>query len=70
MKFKIGCKAKTFRMKGIPFKVMAERFPDYKTEGRVEMAFKSCQMKRLMKKAIDRRDDASAIADLAELALD
>lgn len=68
-------KAKTYGLRNLSYKMLADKYREYRNEGRIENALKCCKMKRLMKKLLDqgiggKNDDVATIADICEIALD
>ena len=62
-------------MRNLSYKMLADKYKEYRTEGRIENALKCCKMKRLMKRLLEqgiggKTDDVGTIADICEIALD
>ena len=63
-------KSRTFGLRNLPYRILAEKYQEFKQEGHVENALKCCQMRRLMKRALEDKEDISTLADICEIALD
>lgn len=64
-------KSKSFGLRNLSYRLLAEKYREFRTEGRVENALQCCKMKRIMKRLLDQgTDDVSTIADICEIALD
>lgn len=70
MKIDIVSKCKTYGLRNLPYKLLADKHKEYKTEGKIENALKCCKMKRLMTKLIEDKEDIGTIADVCEIALE
>ncbi len=62
-------------MRNLAYKLLAEKYRDYRAEGKIESALKCCKMKRLIRRLLEsgeggRADDVATIADICEIALD
>jgi len=68
--------AKTYGLRNLSYKMLADKYREYRSEGRIENALKCCKMKRLMKRLLlgqgigGKTDDVATIADICEIALD
>jgi hypothetical protein len=54
---------------------LAEKYREFRAEGRIENALQCCKMKRVMKRLLNqsdegKTDDVLTIADICEIALD
>jgi len=63
-------KSKTYGLRNLPYRILAEKYLEFKQEGHIENALKCCQMRRLMKRALEDKEDISTLADICEIALD
>jgi hypothetical protein len=63
-------RSKTYGLRNIPYKLLADKYREFKTEGNIEVALKCCRMKRLMKRLLEDKEDVSTAADICEIALD
>lgn len=66
----IAGRSKTYGLRNLPYKLLADKYKDFKNEGNIETALKCCRMKRLMKRLLEDREDVSTTADVCEIALD
>jgi hypothetical protein len=44
--------AKTYGLRNLSYKMLADKYREYRSEGRIENALKCCKMKRLMKRLL------------------
>lgn len=63
-------RSKTYGLRNLPYKLLADRFKQYKSEGKIENALKCCKMKRLMKRLLEDREAISTISDICDIALE
>jgi len=63
-------RSKTYGLRNLPYKLLADKYREYKSEGKIENALKCCRMRRLMKRLLDDREDVSTIADVCEISLE
>lgn len=63
-------KCKSYGLRNLPYKILADKHKEYKNEGKIENALKCCRMKRLMKKLLEDKEDVSTIADVCEISLE
>jgi hypothetical protein len=46
-------KARSYGLRNLSYKMLADKYREYRNEGRIENALKCCKMKRLMKKLLE-----------------
>ena len=68
-------KTESYGLRNLSYKLLAEKYREFRTEGRIESALQCCKMKRVMKRLLEqgeggKADDVSTIADICEIALD
>jgi len=69
-------RVRTYGLRTLSYKLLADKYREYRQEGRIENALKCCKMKRVMKRLLEgqirggRNDDVATIADICEIALD
>lgn len=63
-------KSKTYGLRNLPYKLLADKYREYQAEGKIENALKCCRMRRLMKSLLEEREDVQTIADLCEISLE
>lgn len=63
-------KARTYGLRNLSYKLLSDKYRDYKAEGKIENALKCCKMKRLMKRLLEDKECVATIADICEIALD
>ena len=62
-------------VRNFSYRLIVEKYREFRTEGRIESALQCCKMKRVMKRLLEqgeggKADDVSTIADICEIALD
>lgn len=69
-------RVRTYGLRTLSYKLLADKYREYRQNGVVENALKCCKMKRVMKRLLEgqikggRNDDVATIADICEIALD
>ncbi len=46
-------KTRTYGLRNLSYKMLADKYREYRAEGKIENALKCCKMKRLMRKLLD-----------------
>ena len=68
--FIYGVKGKSYQIRSLPYIQLAEKFEQYKADGKLESAIKCCHIKRIIQKSLMNKEDLQALADLCEIALE
>jgi hypothetical protein len=68
--FTYGTKSRSYELRSLPYRVIADRFAEYKADGNVESAVKCCHTRRIISKSLKHEEDLGAMADLCEIALE
>jgi hypothetical protein len=69
-------RVKTFGLRTLSYKLLADKYREYRQEGRIENALKCCKMMRMMRRLLEgqikggKSDDVATIADICEISLD
>ncbi len=63
-------KSKTYGLRNLPYRILANKYQDFKQDGQIENSLKCCQMRRLMKRALEDKEEISTLADICEISLD
>ena len=68
---------RTYQLRNLSYRLLAEKYRDFRSEGRIESALQCCKMKRVMKRLLEQRDDnriiiddVQTVAEICEIALD
>lgn len=62
--------SRVYGMRNIPYKVLAERYKEYRSAGKNELALKALRMKMTMTKFLEDCADVTALAEIAEILLE
>lgn len=63
-------KSRTYGMRNLPYKLLSDKYKEYKDDGQIENALKCCKMRRIMKRCLEDREDISTLAEICEISLD
>jgi hypothetical protein len=63
-------KNRTYGLRNLPYKLLADKYKEYKSEGKIENALKCCRMRKLMKRLLEDKEDVTTIADVCEISLE
>lgn len=70
LRIEIVPKSKTYGLRNLPYRILANKYQDFKQDGLIENSLKCCQMRRLMKRALEDKEEISTLADICEISLD
>lgn len=62
--------SKVYGLRNIPYRVLAERYKDYRKNGKNELALNALKIKMSITKYIDDKIDVTALAEIAEILLE
>jgi tetratricopeptide (TPR) repeat protein len=62
--------SKVYGLRNLPYRVLAERYKEYRRNGKNELALKTLKMKMAITRFLEGRVDTGAVAEIAEILLD
>lgn len=66
----LKAKSKVYGFRNIPYKVLAERYKEYRNTARHELALKALKMKMVITKLLEDRTDVTSLAEIGEILLE
>lgn len=62
--------SKVYELRNVPYRVLAERYKEYRKNGKNELALKALKMKMTITKYLEDKIDVTALAEIAEILLE
>ncbi len=66
----VNGKSKTYRLRNVPYCVLAGKYKDYVNQGKKELALKALKLKLAITKALDSKVDTTAVSEIAEILIE